>query len=190
MCIYKNAVANSVIWLLYLWHDLYNIVFKIMHELYIAKWLQNVRKLLWLKQKPHGAGMQTICDLNNDNMQLMKFVRKFEQGAAPSYLEKCDVVILRGGCCHSLVQPKVSRRNVSLWSHVSPENQVASTSFTVILTHPVTNLCSRNAPYNKLKNNRKRMSDSLWWRSVTIWFCHQPYLSTLLMHHIRPVTGF
>jgi len=132
--------------------------------------------------------MQTTCDLNNDKMQLMKFVRNFEQVAAP-YLEKYDVFILRGGCYHSLVQPKVSRRNVNLWSHVCTESQVASTSFTVIPSHPVTNLCRWNVPYNKLKNNRKHVSDGLWW-SVAIWFCQQPNLWTLLMHHIRPVTGF
>jgi hypothetical protein len=123
---------------LYLYHDLNDIIFKIKQKLYIAEWLQYVRKTVVNKTKPNGAGILTICDLNNDKLQLMKFVRNFEHGAAPSDLEKYDVFTQSGGCCPSLVQPEVSRRNISLWSHVCTESQVASQhptqSFPVIIS--------------------------------------------------------
>jgi len=36
ICMYINAVTNSFMLLLYLWHDFCNIIFKIKHKLYIA----------------------------------------------------------------------------------------------------------------------------------------------------------
>jgi hypothetical protein len=55
------------------------------------------------KVKYYGAEIQTICNLNNNKVKLMKFVRNCKCAAAASNLEKYDGFIPRGGCCPSLV---------------------------------------------------------------------------------------
>jgi hypothetical protein len=58
-------------------------------------------------------------------MKLMGFVRDCDSGAGPSNCNSMKKSSWGGGCwTSSLGQPEVSRRNISLWSHVCTESQV------------------------------------------------------------------